>query len=122
MCGRLSHSRIWFQLAKFWLSPPEFYLFVDQTANVPPPLGNAPGLMNVVLRTTLPPATLRQTLERVVREADPSVPIVRLREMDAVFEEAMLRRAKRMQIGFCLVRRAQDRFPATLRLERSPRR
>ncbi len=41
----------------------------------------APGLMNVVLRTTLPPATLRQSIERAVREADPSVPIVRLRDM-----------------------------------------
>ena len=51
--------------------------------SAPPPLSNAPGTMNVVLRTTLPPATLRQTIEGAVREADPSVPIVRLREMDA---------------------------------------
>ena len=69
----------------------EFYLFVDQTANVPPPRGNAPGLMNVVLRTTLPPGSLRTAIEAAVREADPSVPIVRLREMDAVFEESIQR-------------------------------
>ena len=47
--------------------------------------------MNVVLRTTLPPATLRQTIEGAVREADPSVPIVRLREMNAVFDESIRR-------------------------------
>jgi len=69
----------------------EFYFFVDQTANVPPPFGTAPGTMNVVLRTTLPPATLRQTIEAAVREADPSVPIVRLRDMNGVFEESIRR-------------------------------
>ena len=69
----------------------EFYLFVDQTAKLPPPFGNAPGLMNIVLRTTLPPATLRTSVEAAVREADPSVPVVRLREMDAVFEESIRR-------------------------------
>jgi ABC-type antimicrobial peptide transport system permease subunit len=47
--------------------------------------------MNVVLRTRLPPATLRQTIEAAVREADPSVPIVRLREMEAVFDESIRR-------------------------------
>jgi predicted permease len=69
----------------------EFYFLVDQTANVPAPNGNAPGNMNVVLRTTLEPGALRQTIERVVREADPSVPIVRLREMNDVFEESIRR-------------------------------
>jgi predicted permease len=69
----------------------EFYLFVDQTARVPPPLANAPGLMNVVLRTTLPPATLRTSVEGAVREADPSVPVVRLQEMNAVFDESIRR-------------------------------
>ncbi len=69
----------------------EFYFFVDQTAIAPPPFNNAPGIMNVVLRTTLPPATLRQTIEAAVREADPSVPIVRLREMNAVFDESIRR-------------------------------
>lgn len=67
----------------------EMYFFVDQTATLPPPFGNAPGAMNVVLRTTLPPAALRQTIEAAVRESDPSVPIVRLREMEAVFDESI---------------------------------
>jgi predicted permease len=69
----------------------EFYLFVEQTATLPPPRGNAPPVMNVVLRTTLPPATLRQLVESAVRESDPSVPVVRLREMDQVFDEAIRR-------------------------------
>jgi predicted permease len=69
----------------------EFYFFVDQTANVPPPLALAPGNMNVVLRTTLPPGALRTTLEAAVREADPSVPIVRLRDMNGVFDESIRR-------------------------------
>jgi putative ABC transport system permease protein len=67
----------------------EFYLFVDQTAPLPPPFGNAPAIMNVVLRTSVSPAALRSTIERITREADPSVPVVRLREMDAVFEESI---------------------------------
>ena len=69
----------------------EFYFLVDQTANVPPPLGTAPGNMNIVLRTTMEPAALRQTIDRLVREADPSVPIVRLRAMNSVYEEAIRR-------------------------------
>jgi predicted permease len=69
----------------------EFYFFVDQTARVPPPAAQAPGVINFVLRTTLTPATLRQTIEGAVKEADPSVPIVRLREMNAVFDEAIRR-------------------------------
>jgi predicted permease len=69
----------------------EFYLFVDQTSQVPPPLGQAPSLMNVVMRTTLEPVALRQTLERAVRESDPSVPIVRLRDMNGVFDESIRR-------------------------------
>ena len=69
----------------------EFYFFIDQTATLPPPRGNAPAVMNLVLRTTLPPATLRQSVESAVRESDPSVPVVRLREMDKVFDESIRR-------------------------------
>ena len=69
----------------------ELYFFVEETANLPPTLALAPGTMNVVLRTTLPPAALAQTIERVVREADRTVPIVRLRDMNGVFAEAISR-------------------------------
>jgi putative ABC transport system permease protein len=50
-----------------------------------------PATMNVVLRSTLPAAGLAQTLERLVKEADPAIPIVRLREMDEVFSESISR-------------------------------
>jgi predicted permease len=69
----------------------ELYALIDQTAMLPPPITNAPGTLNIVLRTTLPPASLRTTIEGIVREADPSVPIVRLRDMDGVFEESIRR-------------------------------
>ncbi|HEX6164989.1 MAG TPA: ABC transporter permease [Vicinamibacterales bacterium] len=69
----------------------ETYFLVDQTAAAPPPFNQAPGTMNVVLRTTLPAASLRTAVEAAVREADPSVPIVRLREMNSVFEESITR-------------------------------
>ena len=62
----------------------EVYMFVDERADAPP-------TMNVVLRTNLPPTTLSPTIERIVREVDPAVPVVRLREMDAVFAESILR-------------------------------
>src|SRR4029078_492388 len=51
----------------------------------------APPSMNVVLRTMLPPAALSGTIERVVREVDAAVPVVRLRDMDSVFSESIRR-------------------------------
>jgi len=69
----------------------ELYVLVDQTAIAPAPITNAPGTMNIVLRTTLPPATLRTTIDSIVRDADPSVPIVRLRDMNGVFDESITR-------------------------------
>jgi predicted permease len=62
----------------------ELYVLLDQHAVSPP-------TMNVVLRTTLPPAALSGTLERLVREVDAAVPIVRLRDMDSVFAESIRR-------------------------------
>jgi predicted permease len=71
----------------------ELYLFVDQPG---PPIDgttrsvtNAPPTMHMVLRTSLPVAALAPTLERAVRAVNPSVPIVGLREMDAVFDESI---------------------------------
>jgi predicted permease len=68
----------------------EFYFLVDQIA-LAPQGGSAPTIMNFVLRTTVPPGNLRQSIEGAVREADPSVPVVRLQEMDAVFDESIRR-------------------------------
>jgi putative ABC transport system permease protein len=71
----------------------ELYLFVDQPG---PPIDGterwvttAPPTMHIVLRTTLPAAALAGTLERAVRAVNPSVPIVGLREMDAVFDDSI---------------------------------
>jgi len=47
--------------------------------------------MNVVMRTTLPPAALSGTIQRVVREVNAAVPVVRLRNMDSVFAESIRR-------------------------------
>jgi putative ABC transport system permease protein len=62
----------------------ELYLSLDR-------LGIAAPTMHVVLRTTLLPAALSRTLERLVRDIDPAVPIVRLREMEAVFADSIRR-------------------------------
>jgi putative ABC transport system permease protein len=69
----------------------EIYLLIDQAALAKPPLNFVPTTLHVVLRTTLPPASLRTTLESIVREGDPSVPIVRLRDMEAVFNQSIER-------------------------------
>jgi predicted permease len=62
----------------------ELYVSLDQH-------GVSPPSMNVVMRTTLPPAALSGTVERVVREVEASVPVVRLRDMDSVFAESIRR-------------------------------
>jgi putative ABC transport system permease protein len=62
----------------------ELYVFLDQH-------GVASATMNVVLRTALSARALAGTLERLVREVDPGVPVVRLREMDQVFAESIRR-------------------------------
>jgi predicted permease len=69
----------------------EFYALIDQAATAGPPFNFVPGTLNMVLRTTLPPESLSSTIEGVVREADRTVPIVRLREMNAVFDESIQR-------------------------------
>jgi putative ABC transport system permease protein len=69
----------------------EVYFFVDQMATLAPELARAPFTMNVVLRTTLTPGVLSQTIERVVGAADRAVPVVRLQEMNSVFSESIRR-------------------------------
>jgi len=62
----------------------ELYMSVQQVARSGPGLGFTP-LNHVVLRTTITPAALARTIERTVREQlDPSVPVVRLRDMETV--------------------------------------
>jgi predicted permease len=68
----------------------ELYFLIDQTANQSQ-FAAAPGTLNIVLRTTLPAGALRSAIERAVREADASVPIARLQDMNGVFDEAIRR-------------------------------
>jgi predicted permease len=69
----------------------ELYMSVQQIARpAPGGLGMAP-LGNIVLRTTLAPAALSQTIERAVREIDRAVPVVRLRDMETVFADSIQR-------------------------------
>jgi predicted permease len=70
----------------------EMYFFIDRMARAPSPLRRTPETINVVLRTTLPVTTLSDSIARAVHDVDPSVPIVRLRDMDAVFSESIVRR------------------------------
>jgi predicted permease len=69
----------------------ELYTLIDQQAMSKPPINFVPTTLHMVLRTTLPPASLRTTLEALVREGDPSVPIVRLRDMESVFNQSIER-------------------------------
>ncbi len=62
----------------------ELYVSLDQH-------GVSPPSMNVVMRTTLPPAALSETIQRLVSEVDAAVPVVRLRDMDSVFAESIRR-------------------------------
>lgn len=62
----------------------EFYLSVDQRAVAPP-------TMHVVLRTGLPLASIARAIEQAVADVQPGVPIVRLRDMDAVLAESIRR-------------------------------
>jgi len=62
----------------------ELYVSLDQH-------GVSPPNMNLVMRTTLPAASLSGTIERVVQEVDAAVPVVRLRDMDSVFAESIRR-------------------------------
>jgi predicted permease len=50
---------------------------------------NAPGTLNIVLRTPLGAGALASTIQRAVAGLDPSLPIIRLREMDEVFDDAI---------------------------------
>jgi predicted permease len=63
----------------------EMYFFAEQEMITPP------RTMNVVMRTTLDAAALASSIDRVVHNIDATVPIVRLRDMDDVFTEAIRR-------------------------------
>lgn len=69
----------------------EMYFFVDQMSRAPGPLGRTPEKINVVLRTGLSPASLLPLVQRAVHEADPTVPVSHLRDMETVFADSIER-------------------------------
>jgi putative ABC transport system permease protein len=76
----------------------ELYFLLDQLPRIFPtnpgrgvgPFRND-GTMHVVLRGALPPAALQPAIAAAVREADPALPIIRLRPMDEVISDSLRR-------------------------------
>jgi len=64
----------------------ELYFDIDQVWRVPNAMPNA---LNFVLRTTLPADALAGTIHQAVSELDPALPVIKLRGMDDVFDEAI---------------------------------
>ena len=94
----------------------ELYLLLDHLPRVFPAvpaarLGNLlrVGSMHVMLRSALPAATLQTSIATAVREADPSLPIIRLRDMEEVVRDSVLRPRMLMQL---LSRVRRSRAPA----------
>jgi ABC-type antimicrobial peptide transport system permease subunit len=69
----------------------ELYFLLEQMARLYPNSPAGGGEVNVVLRSAVPLATLRTSVEGIVHGVDPSLPVIRLREMDAVFRESLSR-------------------------------
>ena len=83
----------------------ELYFLLDQLPRVFPTipgarLGNSLGdaSMHIMLRSTLPAATLQTSIANAVGEADPSLPIIRLRNMEDVFRDSVRRPRMLMQL------------------------
>jgi putative ABC transport system permease protein len=93
----------------------ELYLLFDQLPRVFPTLQGARlsnvlgvGSMHFMLRSGLPAAALQPSILNAVREADPSLPIIRLRNMEEVFLDSVRRPRMLMQLfaafaGFALL-------------------
>ena len=69
----------------------ELYFLLDQFSRLYPGTQVRGGTLNIVLRSAVPIATLGTAIEGIVRNVDPSLPVIRLREMDAVFRESLSR-------------------------------
>jgi len=66
----------------------ELYLLNEQAPRV---AKFAPNNMNVVVRSSLAPATVAQTIQQAVQAEDSLLPIVKLRTMDQVFSDSTAR-------------------------------
>jgi putative ABC transport system permease protein len=83
----------------------ELYVLLDQIPRIFP---NVPGgrlgsgfgdaSLHLVLRTTLTAAALQPSIANAVREVDPALPIIRLRDMEEVFRDSVRRPRMLMQL------------------------
>jgi putative ABC transport system permease protein len=76
----------------------ELYLLLEQLPRVMPTVSGPSlghwsndGSMSFVVRSALPAATLRPAIAAAVREADPSLPVIRLRAMEDVIDGSLRR-------------------------------
>jgi predicted permease len=69
----------------------EAYVFLEQSGRLRGPAAFAPETMHVVARTASTAAALSKAIDDVVRGTDPTVPVVRLRDMDGVYADAIRR-------------------------------
>jgi putative ABC transport system permease protein len=71
----------------------QVYVLADQLATDSPTtwLAFLPPTMHLVVRTPLPATALAPEINRVVHDADPSIPVAHLREMREVFRESIRR-------------------------------
>jgi putative ABC transport system permease protein len=94
----------------------ELYLLLDQRPRIFPGIPAARlgtllgdrGRMNIMLRSALPAAALQASITNAVRDADPSLPIIRLRNMEEVVQDTVRRPRMLMQLfaafaGFALL-------------------
>ena len=56
------------------------------------------GSMHIMVRSALPAATLQPSIANAVRQADPTLPIIRLRNMEDVFRDSVRRPRMLMQL------------------------
>ncbi|RPI57060.1 MAG: ABC transporter permease [Acidobacteria bacterium] len=66
----------------------ELYFLVEQ---LPAVIKNAPGTLNIVVRSTTPFETVAPTLQQIARSMDSRLPVIDLRPMNDVFAESMAR-------------------------------
>ena len=83
----------------------ELYFLLDHLPLIFPTvpadrLGNilGDGSMHIMVRSALPAATLQPSIANAVREADPTLPIIRLRNMEDVFRDSVRRPRMLMQL------------------------
>jgi predicted permease len=69
----------------------ELYFLLDQFPRLYPGITARGGALNIVLRTSAPIGTLGTSIESIVRGVDPTLPVIRLREMDDVFSASLSR-------------------------------